>query len=181
MLETPPLQVSELVGSVCIGLADILTDGIACAQLLHGDVAVPNEGYKTAYVAVLCFAVVTTLLSIAYRFHNARLMRAHVLKLSEQQGRTAKSSTARRQAQQNEWELAQTHRTKIILSLALLSAAVQGSLPVASCIYGPSSCGATLRRDSIQQPCAGVPMSILNCFLIFIHGVNDKTVSSFRR
>ncbi len=170
---------SELVGSVFIGLADIITDGIACARLLHGDVVVPNEGYKTAYVAVLCFALVTTVISIAYRFHNARAMRAQVIKLSEQQGRTAKSSAARRQAQ-NEWELAQTHRTKIILSLALLSAAAQGLLPAASCIYGPSSCGASLRRDSTQQqPCAGVPMSILNCSLIFIHGVNDNTVCFF--
>jgi hypothetical protein len=173
--------VSELVGSVCIGLADILTDGIACARLVHGDVAVPNEGYKTAYVSVLCFAVVTTVISMAYRFHNARAMRAHVLKLSEQQGGTAKSSAARRQAQQNEWELEQTHRTKIILSLALLSASVQGSMPAASCIYGPSSFGATLRRNSTQQSCAGVPMSILNGWLVFVNDEHDKMVRSLRR
>jgi hypothetical protein len=34
---------------------------------------------------------------------------------------------ARRQAQQNEWELVQTNRTKVILSLALLSMVAQGA------------------------------------------------------
>jgi hypothetical protein len=135
--------VSELVGSVFIGLADIVTDGIACALLMHGSIPVPSEGYKTAYIAVLCFGVVTTVFSLAYRFHNARLMRVDVLELSEQ-GRTASSSAVRRQAQQNEWELAQTRRTKVSLSLGLLSVAAQGPLPLrASCMYRPSSPSAT--------------------------------------
>jgi hypothetical protein len=120
--------VSELVGSVFIGLADIVTDGIACALLMHGRIPVPSEGYKTVYIAVLSFGVVTTVFSLAYRFRNARLMRENVLELSDQ-GRTASSSAVRRQAQQNEWELAQTHRTKVSLSLGLLSVAAQGSLP----------------------------------------------------
>ncbi len=68
------------------------------------------------------------MLSLGYRFHNARRVRAHVAELSEQKGRTASSSAARRQAQQHEWELSQTHRTKIILSLGLLSVAAQGLL-----------------------------------------------------
>ena len=118
---------SELVGSVCIGLADIITDGIAYALLTHGNTST-NEGLKTSYLAVLSFGVVTTVLSLGYRFHNARRVRAHVLELSEQKGRTASSSAARRQAQQHEWELSQTHRTKIILSLGLLSVAAQGLL-----------------------------------------------------
>ena len=119
---------SELVGSACLGLADIITDSITYARLRSGDVAVPNEGYKSAYVVALCFGVVTTALSLAYRLRNARAVRAHVRELGEQ-GRTiasASASAARRQAQQNEWELAQTHRTLVILSLALLSVATQG-------------------------------------------------------
>ena len=124
---------SELVGSVCIGLADIITDGIAYALLTHGNTGT-NEGLKTSYLAVLSFGVVTTVLSLGYRFHNARRVRAHVRELSEQKGRTASfrsasfRSAARRQAQQHEWELSQTHRTKIILSLGLLSVATQGLL-----------------------------------------------------
>jgi hypothetical protein len=143
--------VSELVGSVFIGLADIVTDGIACALLMHGRIpGVPSEGYKTAYIAVLSFGVVTTVFSLAYRFHNARLMRENVLELSDQ-GRTASSSAVRRQAQQNEWELAQTRRTKVSLSLGLLSVAAQGPLPLRrSCMYRPSSPSAT-GRNLIQQ------------------------------
>ena len=118
---------SELVGSVCIGLADIVTDGISYALLTHGNTST-NQGLNTAYVAVLSFGVVTTILSLGYRFHNARRMQAHILELSEKQRRTGSSTATRRQAEQHEWELAQTHRTKIILSLGLLSVAAQGLL-----------------------------------------------------
>ena len=117
---------SELVGSVCLGLADLITDAIAYARLRSGDVAVPNEGYNTAYLAILCLGVVSTALSLAYRLRNARAVRAHVRELGEQGRTIASASAARRQAQQNEWELAQTHRTLVILSLALLSVAMQG-------------------------------------------------------
>jgi hypothetical protein len=136
--------VSELVGSVCLGLADLITDAITYARL--GDVMVPSEGYKTAYVVILCFGVVTTALSLAYRLRNARLVRAHVRELGEQgraiaqqnewelaqtyRTRARSSSTVRRQAQQHEFELAQTHRTKVILSLSLLSVLAQGAFPL---------------------------------------------------
>jgi hypothetical protein len=121
------LQVSELVGSVCLGLADLVTDGIAYARFANGDIVVPNEGYKAAYAAVLCFGVVTTALSLGYRLRNAHLVRAHVLELG-QQGRAASVSEARRQAQQHQYELAQTQRMKVVSSLALLSVALQGAL-----------------------------------------------------
>ena len=75
-------QVSELVGSMCFGLADIITDGIAYARM-DGDVAFPNDGYKAAYTAILCFGVVTTALSLAYRLQNVRIMREHVHKLDK--------------------------------------------------------------------------------------------------
>ena len=123
---------SELVGSVCIGVADLITDGIACTRLLRGDFPV-GEKYETAYVTILCFGVVTTVLSVTYRLRNARLVRAHLRKLGEQglQGRSVvRASASRRQAQQHEWELGQTHRTKVILSLALLSVAAQGTMPL---------------------------------------------------
>ncbi len=116
---------SELVGSIFIGLADIITDGITYARLRSGNIAVPNEGYKVAYTTVLCFGVVTTALSLGYRLRNARLMRADMIKLG-QLSRAVSASAARRQAQQCEWELAQTSRAKVIAVLALLAVAVQG-------------------------------------------------------
>ena len=141
------VQGSELVGSVLIGVADILTDGIAYSRLLNGDVQVPHEGYYLAYATILCFGVITTALAIVYRLRNARLMRAHMRELCKPD-QAAKVSTARRQAQQHEWELAQTHRTKVILSLGLVSAAAQGPSPLqASCMYRPSSHGASVLRD----------------------------------
>jgi hypothetical protein len=119
-------QVSEQVGSVCLGLADLITDALAYARLQSGEIEVPNDVYHAAYAVVLCFGVVTTVLSLGYRLHNAHLMRAHVLQLHKQD-RTASVSAARKQARQHEWELLQTHRTKVISSLALLSMVAQGA------------------------------------------------------
>ena len=119
-------QVSELVGSVCMGVADLITDAFAYARLQSGQIWVPNEGYKVAYVVILCFGGVSTGMSLAYRFRNARLMRAYMLELGKQ-AQKASTSAARQQAQQYEWELAQTHRTKVILSLTLLSVMAQGA------------------------------------------------------
>ncbi len=117
-------QVSELVGSVCLGVADLLTDALAYARL--GEIAVPSDAYHAAYAVILCFGVVTTVLSLGYRLRNARLMRAYVLELGKQDHK-ASVSAARKQAQQHEWELAQTHRSATIASLALLSIVAQGA------------------------------------------------------
>ncbi len=162
---------SELVGSVFIGLADVITDGIAYARL-SSDVAVRNEGVKTAYEAILCAGVVTTVLSLVYRLRNARLMRAQLRELS-QQHRKGSSSAIRSQAQQHEFELAQTHRTKVLLSLSLLCVLAQGVLAlraVADVQFTPC--------DLLFAP--GLPMSGLNCYLIFNDGVADHMVRTFR-
>ncbi len=111
-----------------MGVADVITDALAYARLLSGEVEVPIDRYKVAYVTIMCFGVVTTGLSLALRFRNARLMRAHVLELGKQ-GQKASASEARQHAQQHKWELAQTHRTKVILSLTLLGVVAQGALP----------------------------------------------------
>ncbi len=145
---------SELVGSVCLGLADLITDAITFARLRSGDVAVPNEGYKAAYAAVLSVGAVTTVLSLLYRLRNAHIMRVHLRKLGEH-GQTENTSVARQQAQQHEWELAQTHRTTVIAALALLSVVTQGSLPLQAAQNARVSPGATTMRQDRGQDLAG--------------------------
>ena len=115
------------MGSVCLGVADLITDALAYARLQSGEIAVPNNVYRAVYAVVLCFGVVTTVLSLGYRLRNARLMRAYVLEHGKQDHK-ASVSAARKQAQQHEWELVQTHRTKVIASLALLSIVAQGAV-----------------------------------------------------
>ena len=109
-----------------MGVADLITDALAYARLRSGEIKVSTDVYHAAYAVVLCFGVVTTVLSLGYRLRNARLMRAYVLELGKQD-RKASVSAARKQAQQHEWELVQTHRTTVILSLALLSIVAQGA------------------------------------------------------
>jgi hypothetical protein len=118
-----------LVLSICMALANLITDGIVFGCLLRGELKVSSEIYTAAYATILCFAVVTTALSLGYQIRSARLMRAQLRQLAPK-GQAA--SEARRQAQQHEWELAQTHRTKVKLSLSLASVAAQGELACAS-------------------------------------------------
>ncbi len=128
------------MGSVCIGLANIATDGIACARLLHGEFAVPNDVYKAAYVAFLSLGVATTALSLTYRLKNARQVKGQLLELSQQR-LIVSPSRARQQQQQNEWERVQTHRTITISSLALLSIAAQGAMPLLAAFGGHCNWG----------------------------------------
>jgi len=136
-----------------LGVADTVTDGIACGRLLHGDVDVPNEGYKKAYVVILCFAVVASLLSMVYRLHNARLVRAQLLKLGQQGRAGFSTSDVHRQLQQNEWELTSTHRAKVILSLALLSVALQGAMQLRDALNARALHGAASDRLRPMQVC----------------------------
>ncbi len=180
---------AELVGSVCLGLADLITDAITYARLRSGEVAVPNEGYKAAYAAVLSVGAVTTVLSLLYRLRNAHIVRAHLrivqahLRELGEQGRAESTSEARQQAQQHEWELAQTHRTKVISALALLSVATQGSLPLqAAQNTRASRNNATMRQhcgqDHGEAGVAGLPMSVINCCIVFI---SDKRADAMVR
>jgi hypothetical protein len=118
-------ETGMLVLSICMALGNLATDGIVCSSLLRGDLRVSTPIYTASYVVVLCFGVVVTVLSIGYRLRNARLMHAQMQQVAPQ-GRAVAAGEAWRQAQQSEWELMQTHRTKVTLTLSLASVAAQG-------------------------------------------------------
>ena len=118
-------ETSMLVVSVCMALGNLATDGIVCNRLLRGDLRISTPIYTASYVVLLSFGVVVTVLSVGYRLRNARLMHAQLQQVVPQ-GRAVAAGEAQRQAQQSEWELVQTHRTKVTLSLSLASVAAQG-------------------------------------------------------
>ena len=118
-------ETGMLVLSICMALGNLATDGIVCDSLLRGDLRVSSPIYTTSYVVLLSFGVAVTVLSIGYRLRNARLMHAQLQQVAPQ-GRAVSTGEAQRQAQQSEWELVQTHRTKVTLSLSLASVAAQG-------------------------------------------------------
>ena len=121
-------------------LADVITDGIACSRLLHGDVSVAaTKTYTVVYIVLLCLGVVATGVSVVYRLRNARWMNSSLKELGQSSARFTesdnklqrqKSKDFRRQAQQHEWELAQTHRTKVSAALEIFSILVQGACAV---------------------------------------------------
>jgi hypothetical protein len=123
-------EASQLVFSVCMSIANLATDGIVFRLLLRGDLKVSTEIYMVAYATIMCFGVVATVLSLGYRIRNACLMRAQLKQRAPHlgsQGEPLANSDARHQSQQHEWELVQTHRTKVTLMLSLMSAAAQGA------------------------------------------------------
>jgi Ca2+/Na+ antiporter len=123
-------EMGMLVFSICTALANLTTDGIVFGRLLRGKLKVSSELYTAAYATILCFGVVATALSLGYRIRNAYLLRAqlqqHAPQLSPKDEPLA-NSDARYQLQQHEWELVRTHRTKVMLSLSLMSATAQGA------------------------------------------------------
>jgi hypothetical protein len=120
-------EMGMLVFSICTALANLVTDGIVFGRLLRGELKVSSDAYTVAYATILCFGVGATALSLGYRILNARLMKGQLQQL-DGRGPAPAASEARRQSQQHEWELVQTHRTKVTLSLSLLSVAAQGML-----------------------------------------------------
>ena len=130
-------EASSLVGKSLFELADLVTDGIACYRLVNGDFKVENEGYRIAYEIIFSFGAAGTVLSLAYRLRNACLVREHlrVVLQTAMSDDTAGRSKTRQQEQQQKWELAQIHRSKVESTLALMTAVVQG-MPAR---VGPSS------------------------------------------
>jgi hypothetical protein len=118
-------EVGQLVFSECMAIANLATDGIVFGHMLRGDLDVSSEIYMAAYATIVCFGIVSTALSFCYRLRNARLVRTHLQGL-EPQGGVLSTKEAHRQARQHDWELVQTHRTKVTLTLSLASVAAQG-------------------------------------------------------
>jgi hypothetical protein len=160
-------EVSQLVLSGCMSLASLVTDGIVFDTLLHGGHKISTEIYTAAFATVLCFGTITTALSFGYRIHNARGIQAQLHRLDPRaQGVAAK--VAHRQAKQHQWELLQTDRTKVTLSLSLMTLMAQGVL-APNLAY---SDGRVRFRDAL----ADLPMSLLNGCLIFFEDIVDKKV-----
>jgi ABC-type branched-subunit amino acid transport system substrate-binding protein len=128
-------EMGMLVFSFCMAIANLVTDGIVFDSLLRGDLKVSSEIYMATYATLLCFGVVATALSMGYRIRNARLVRTQLQQLAPQ-GEALTAGEAHREAQRRHWELAQTHRTKVTLSLSLLSVAVQGARARAGLVRG---------------------------------------------
>jgi len=128
-------EVSQLVLSGCMALANLITDGIVFDTLLHGGHKISTEIYTAAFATVLCFGFITTALSFGYRIHNARRIQAQLHQL-DPRAQAVAAEQAHRQAKQYQWELLQTDRTKVTLSLSIMTLIAQGALAPKRCIFG---------------------------------------------
>jgi hypothetical protein len=119
-------ETSEIVGTVLLDVADVVTDGFTLNRILRGEVQAATQGYQAAYTTVFAFGVVGVVVSVTYRVRSALLVRDRVRALVLRQGRE-EMSELRVKVERHEWELAQTHRTKVWLLLALMTIGVQGT------------------------------------------------------
>jgi hypothetical protein len=90
-----------------------------------------SQSYKPAYVIFTAVAIFGAVVSVLYRIRNARLLLAHVQEALQAASRNigaSARSVRQQQGQKYEWELVQTHRTLIVLSLNVMTVAVEGEL-----------------------------------------------------
>ena len=90
-----------------------------------------SPSYKPAYVIFTALSIFGAVVSVLYRIRNARLLSAHVQEALQAASRNigaSSRSVRQRQGQKYEWELVQTHRTLVVLSLNMMTVAVEGEL-----------------------------------------------------
>ena len=88
-----------------------------------------SPSYKPAYVIFTALSIFGAVVSVLYRIRNARLLSAHVQEALQAASRNIGARSVRqRQGQKYEWELVQTHRTLVVLSLNMMTVAVEGEL-----------------------------------------------------
>ena len=111
-------------------VADLITDTLTCLRVLHGEMKFSSPSYKPAYVIFTALSIFGAVVSVLYRIRNARLLSAHVQEALQAASRNlgAARSVRQRQGQKYEWELVQTHRTLVVLSLNMMTVAVEGEL-----------------------------------------------------
>ena len=78
-------EVADLVGSVCMDLANVATDWITCYLVLSGTIQVPSRLFKATYAATAALGTVAAVVSVGYRVRNVLLVRQHVEALAAEQ------------------------------------------------------------------------------------------------
>jgi hypothetical protein len=107
----------------------LITDTLTCLRVLHGEMKFSSPSYKPAYVIFTALSIFGAVVSVLYRIRNARLLSAHVQEALQGASRNiGVRSVRQRQGQKYEWELVQTHRTLVVLSLNMMTVAVEGEL-----------------------------------------------------
>jgi hypothetical protein len=131
----------------------------------------------------LFFGVTATAVSVAYRLKSAHAVRDELHKLEADQlnqgsfglaaapGHSTASLEAQRDAQQYQWELTRTHRTKVGAMLTIMSIVVQGA-----CGFALLACSTCRVSAILLLHAAGLPMSIVNILLVFVENSKDKSV-----
>jgi hypothetical protein len=128
-------EVSMIVFVIIGEMVDVITDGMAFAQVLGSELDLPIKTAYTIFIAMSCCMAVT---NICYRIRNARLIRQHLKTLAEQTrtGDDSDGGLQRRksaahlklqgEADSFEWELSKNSRLLFSCYLNILKMALGG-------------------------------------------------------
>jgi hypothetical protein len=128
-------EVSMIVFVIIGEMVDVITDGMAFAQVLGSKLDLPIKTAYTIFIAMSCCMAVT---NICYRIRNARLIRQHLKTLAEQTrtGDDSDGGLQRRksaahlklqgEADSFEWELSKNSRLLFSCYLNILKMALGG-------------------------------------------------------
>ena len=125
----------ELAVVLVMELTDLASDWITCFRVLYGDTG-RFQRYKVPYTLFICLGTLGAAVSIVCRLQVGRKVASHVKehahKVATHSVRSSRLGSAvsseRGQAQAYEFEIDQTHRALLVLSLDLLTVVLEGSL-----------------------------------------------------
>jgi hypothetical protein len=121
-------EAAELIGALLMECADWITDFITCYRVLHGEIKVQHEEYKIVYAMCMVLGTFVMVISVVYRVRNARKVVKHLKRvLGPHQRGDCLASKGRQQLLAFEWELTQTRRAKVVLSLAVMTVVAEGT------------------------------------------------------
>jgi hypothetical protein len=121
-------EAAELIGALLMEFADWITDFLTCYRVLHGEIKVQHEEYKIVYAMCMVLGTFVMVISVVYRVRNARKVVKHLKRvLGPHQRGDCLASKGRQQLLAFEWELMQTRRARVVLSLAVMTVVAEGT------------------------------------------------------
>jgi hypothetical protein len=121
-------EAAELIGALLMEFADWITDFLTCYRVLHGEIKVQHEEYKIVYAMCMVLGTFVMVISVVYRVRNARKVVKHLKRvLGPHQRGDCLASKGRQQLLAFEWELTQTRRARVVLSLAVMTVVAEGT------------------------------------------------------
>ena len=136
-------EMVQLVGILCLDLANVATDVATASFALSSDGDGASGTYKVAYGVAACVAVLCTLVAFGFRIRNGYLLHKHLTTVDSERGSrrsfasvvpvddmddVATGESTEQLLSRIEWENGQTQRSLIECGIVLMTMMLEGKL-----------------------------------------------------